>query len=97
MHAEFNVPALKTICGGIFHSLVTYGSSQVGEHNWAHLHSHLHIPESTVYCVEATENGFRFTCKFLFLTYVHDDFNTERRVIEITKQIQAVSARIGSA
>ncbi len=84
MPGDFNIAALRTVCGGIFHCLITYGKMEVNGRDWEYLHSHLHIPESTVHCVEVAKNGFRFTCKVLSMLYVHDSFSTEKRVIEIT-------------
>ena len=85
MRDEFNIAALKTVCGGIFHCLVTYGRMEVGGRDWEYLHSHLHIAESTVHCVELTKKGFQFTCKALSMLYVHDSFSTDARIVEITK------------
>ncbi len=84
MHGEYNFRALKTVCGGIFHSLITYGKDELSERDWEYLHSHLHVPDQTVYCVETAKNGFRFSSKSLDMKYVHDSFSTDARVIEIT-------------
>lgn len=77
-----NFRALKTISGGIYHTLKTYQDNQITGRDWEYLYSHLSLASDTLHGFELLENGFRFYTRQFVLTYTHDDF-TEKRIIEL--------------
>lgn len=44
-----NFRALKTIGGGIYHTLRTYKDNQITGRDWEYLYSHLSLPSNTLH------------------------------------------------
>lgn len=75
--------ALKTISGGIYHTLKTYNDNQITGRDWEYLHTHLSLPSDTLHGFELTDNGFKLYTKKFVLTYTHDRYSTDNRIIEL--------------
>jgi hypothetical protein len=75
---NFNVLALRTISGAIFHCIKTNNQKELSDRDWQYLRSYLHLDPSTVYHLEGNKNGFVFTCRALTMKYVHHAFHSER-------------------
>jgi hypothetical protein len=75
--------SLKTISGGLYHSLVTNNAKEFDGRDWDLFCSHFNIPPNTIHSIEFTGTGFILTTKDLYFRYVHNNFDTEKRIVEI--------------
>jgi hypothetical protein len=78
---------LKTASGAVYHILtypcVKQGSPVHEFKDWKYIYTHLGLDFQTVYCIEIDSKGFLLTTKTLSMRYVHDEYSTGRRIIEI--------------
>lgn len=75
--------AIKTIAGGIFHSIVTNHVKELSGRDWELLCSHLKIHHDTIHSITIIPNGFTVTTKTVMMRYVHDVYSVDKRKIEI--------------
>ena len=72
--------AVQTLCGALFHSLVTYNDP--AHFITDHLFDWLEFATGQPYHWQLYGNGFRIYCRQGMIEYKHDDYNTHaRRVI----------------
>lgn len=79
---EQSKKAIRTIAGGIFHSIVTNHTKELAGRDWELLCGHLKISKDTIHCVSLIPNGFTLTTRQVYLRYVHDNYSVDKRKVE---------------
>lgn len=83
---EQNLRALKTICGAIHYTLITYNTNEIGQRDWEYLCSYLNIDRNTIYGIELAGSGFVFWSKAKSFRYRGNQFHQYRQVHIIDSQ-----------
>jgi hypothetical protein len=78
-----NFKAVKTISGGLYHSLISSDKMELNGRDWELLCSHLKIPPDTIHSVEFKGDGFQLQTKDFTFRYRHNGFDTDKRTVEI--------------
>jgi hypothetical protein len=76
--------ALKTLSGGLYHSLTTYQVKEFSGYNWDCLCSHLKIPVDTIHSVYLKGYGFFLETRYFRFQYTHDEYDTNKRIVQIS-------------
>ena len=83
-----SIKAIKTIAGGLFHSILTKNRRELSGRDWELLCSHLQIDTDTIHSVSPIPNGFTLSTRVVSLRYVHDNCHIEKRKVEVTFHAQ---------